>query len=1533
MTDGKVAKKFVFAHLSEQYSLSAGFYVDRTLLQTGGTAEVIVRPKLMMMHSQPVDPGILEDVSVQITATDLEGIETSKQYDGLKLDQTKELALSFRVPSRVAKVDFRLSGHVVGLSDRRHRELSASDSIQVAGIRRTMQTVDAFLTRDGDNYVIETLGRTGEPVGGSTVQLGLLTSIGAIKTSRFLQSDEDGHVRLGPLKDIRQLTYGIAGQSQHVMNLELDEAVWPSALHLASGQSMRLPVVNEQSADQFRLLEVRDGGNRSDLSSGLSIENGFLVANKLTAGDYKLVDRIRGTETQIVVVDGPAIDQVLVGKIRHREQNLAPPLSIEGVKRNADGSVLVRLSGDTDLARVHVVASRYLQSSPMAKLHLGFQKLRGRRLSLARSGYVSDLRLGDEYEYVLRRRYAAKYPGVMLPQPSVLLNPWETETTSNSSQSARTGDAPAPSAAVPGEADYEGRSQSKADATASGSSDFDFLSDSGVIAANLKPNESGVLTIPADAIAGMPIVQVIVTDPINVLRRTLAAPLNEPKPLDLRLAKSLPLEKGFSFERTVSVVSNEAPLDLASLGSAQVQVYADVASLLDLYRTLAGDKRLDEFQILGQWHTLSPENKLAKYSELACHELHLFLRMHDRDFFDAVIKPYLANKKEKQFIDDWLLDNDLSAYAKLWRYQQLSAAERALLAIRVPELRPQVRRDLAETIALIKDDHDELRVQVESALRAKGLERLAKDRDALSVMGMDVAADSFGLEGMAMGDQLYAEAAPAAPAGGGMGGGGGGFGGRRGVEAFKRKRSLAELESNEAPAAMGMMFRSRGKATERFALYQQLDSTKQWAESHWDRLRVVGGPLPTAFLKANPFWGDLANDEFVTAELPAPNVSKHLLRCADNRHSALVALAMSGLPLEAGEVSLPTRPETIYQPEHAVALVTKRLRTLTPVQGDSDVLIGQLFQPVATNNSRELTEPDQFQTGQAYQGQVVISNPTPKEQMVELFWQIPAGSIALGGSQVTDSKTIRLAPFAVSSVQYHFYFPVAGDFTHYPATVSREDDLLARGKEKTFAVRDDWKDDAVTWRSIARTGTPEQIRDYLDQANLKELNWSEIYHRLRDKTVYAAVTKVLGEARIPDAQVWGYGFLHRDADAMSHFLNLRNDLVSRVGPALRSTLLTVDSIERRQLEHLEYAPLIRARIHRLGAQDEILNPKFLGQYQQFTRKIGYQSTIEPADKLPLAYYLLLQNRIEESIETFESLDRQLVPSQLQYDYLAGYLALHRGEYQQAFEIAQSYVNHPVPRWKNRFSEMGAHVSQRFELMDAGQLVSVDGKQKDIDKAGVSPKAADLAIADRDRANSRASASVPEVIARVEDDLVRIDHRNADEIEINLYGVDLELLFSKAPFARKDLQRIAMVRPTQSDTVSMKSKTGTARIPIPEALKSQTLLVEASVGASRSTTLYYGGELTTYVSEGFGQLQTTDAETHRPVAGAYVKVYARYSSGDVRFYKDGYTDGRGRFDYSSVSAGDAKGAARYAILVLSENRGATLHDVAAPSPSP
>jgi hypothetical protein len=80
---------------------------------------------------------------------------------------------------------------------------------------------------------------------------------------------------------------------------------------------------------------------------------------------------------------------------------------------------------------------------------------------------------------------------------------------------------------------------------------------------------------------------------------------------------------------------------------------------------------------------------------------------------------------------------------------------------------------------------------------------------------------------------------------------------------------------------------------------------------------------------------------------------------------------------------------------------------------------------------------------------------------------------------------------------------------------------------------------------------------------------------------------------------------------------------------------------------------------------------------------------------------------------------------------------------------------------------------------------------------------------------------------------------------------------------------------------------------------------------------------------YGQITVADQAAGKPLAKTYVKVYARTKGGVVRFYKDGYTDLRGRFDYFSVSGEKPEQIERLALLVLSDANGAAIREVPPP----
>ena len=61
----------------------------------------------------------------------------------------------------------------------------------------------------------------------------------------------------------------------------------------------------------------------------------------------------------------------------------------------------------------------------------------------------------------------------------------------------------------------------------------------------------------------------------------------------------------------------------------------------------------------------------------------------------------------------------------------------------------------------------------------------------------------------------------------------------------------------------------------------------------------------------------------------------------------------------------------------------------------------------------------------------------------------------------------------------------------------------------------------------------------------------------------------------------------------------------------------------------------------------------------------------------------------------------------------------------------------------------------------------------------------------------------------------------------------------------------------------------------------------------------------------------------------MKVYAKNKDGSIAFYKDGYTDLRGKLDYASLSTNEIDNVQKFSILVLSESDGAMVREAAPP----
>ncbi len=559
-------------------------------------------------------------------------------------------------------------------------------------------------------------------------------------------------------------------------------------------------------------------------------------------------------------------------------------------------------------------------------------------------------------------------------------------------------------------------------------------------------------------------------------------------------------------------------------------------------------------------------------------------------------------------------------------------------------------------------------------------------------------------------------------------------------------------------------------------------------------------------------------------------------------------------------------------------------------------------------NGERVDKPvtEEFLPRTVYGAQVVLTNPTGNRRKVNVLMQIPMGAIPVKNGDATHGLYVVMEPYSTQTQEYFFYFPSTGDFPHYPVTLASEDRVVGSAAPFTFhVVAKLSKVDTTSWAWISQNGTEDQVLEFLRGANLHRLDLNEIAWRMSDKAFFGKVIALLQARHVYADTLWSYGVLHNDPAVIREFLRY-NTFAARCGLWLDSPLLTLDPVERFDYQHLEYAPLVNPRAHALGARRTILNNSFRMQYQGFMKVLSYKPRIEGVDALAVAYYLTLQDRVTEALEWFGRVDRKAVAEQLQYDYLAAYLAFYKGDTDTARKLAKAHEAEGVTRWHDRFAAI------------LGQLGELNG-----DKATIADREK------RDEAQAALAASEPVLEMQVESGRIRLDTRNIKSCTLNFYPMDIELLFSRSPFLQEGTAQFSFIRPILSRVVEMPVGKDGMVVDLPEEFKSRNVMVEALGSRVRKAQAYYANTLKVQMIENYGQLLVTHADTGKPIPQAYVKVYAKMNDGAVKFFKDGYTDLRGRFDYASLNTNEMDDATRLAVLVMSDNFGAVVREVAPP----
>jgi len=558
LSQGGFASMARFMHQPEDYRLVAGIHVDRESLRRQRTAKVSIRPALYITGT-PVTLSVLEEPRLSITSVDIDGVSTTQDVPNFELFEDKLSVHEFRVPDALASISFSLHAKVQKLTEVEKTDLVVSDTFHLNQVDATAQTEALHLSRVGGEYVLDLLGKTGEIQPHRVADITLKHRDFKDEIYATLQTDENGRIRLGQLDDIRWIKAVKRDGPERIWTLEQDTCAYPRTIHEKAGSPIHVPYMGSSSKpdrSEFSLLAVSNGFER-DCFDALSIEDTFLNIVGLQPGDYNLLLKEPNVGITIRVTDGVEQEGYVLADYRRLETGNNQPLQIADVKASAQ-QVEIRLANFNKFSCAHVIATKFMPRYPVydALSAVWWPEPGSKSVPRFESAFVSGRDIGDEYRYILERKYATKYPGNMLERPQLLLNPWAVSKTEMGRQEAAPPGPPPPPMAEPAMS----RETAKAEGAGIGiprNTDYaalDFLGGDSAVLLNLKPDANGVITIDRALLAGRQHLHVVALDPKSTVYRQVSLEEGDIPTRDLRLANSLDLDKHFSERKEITVL-------------------------------------------------------------------------------------------------------------------------------------------------------------------------------------------------------------------------------------------------------------------------------------------------------------------------------------------------------------------------------------------------------------------------------------------------------------------------------------------------------------------------------------------------------------------------------------------------------------------------------------------------------------------------------------------------------------------------------------------------------------------------------------------------------------------------------------------------------------------------------------------------------------------------------------------------------------------------------------------------------------------
>ncbi|ETW02426.1 hypothetical protein H310_05939 [Aphanomyces invadans] len=1031
--------------------------------------------------------------------------------------------------------------------------------------------------------------------------------------------------------------------------------------------------------------------------------------------------------------------------------------------------------------------------------------------------------------------------------------------------------------------------------------------------------------------------------------------------------------------------------------TSKIEVYDSLEHAFGLLDALTDHNMLYN-EYIKMWPSLDLATKQAIYSQDASNELNVFLYKKDKPFFDAVVLPIVQSKFVKDFVDWYLLDAQSvlqtyfvnpAKFSKLALIEKLLLAERLAPANSAAVCRYVIRvveayygestvtkldtvfehvmtaksTDQTDLVQYREDDQPEPAYSPTAPLFSPTSPAYNPTSSGFSVRQpqtrtMAFRANTRSLQKSSLSRDMgfsFGAAASSMPAA---------------MQMTSNDDESDEDESDEdgddeswehisEEDGDGNDDNSRTKiepTMKKRRIFQAPGATYKVKERRYhdgkDEPQLhCGGLVPTQQAvqdKAwtgsgiNQFWLDYARHLLV----PSPEnkfLSASFPEACSTFAESMLALAVLDLPFVGGTWTTRTTPADP---------TTLEMNTTTPVivffedirpQSEQDLsddiaMVGSnlivtqtIFDPRDSNLTQgQLKLVKEFVRATRYGLQVTVSNLSPlATPPLNLLVQIPEGAIPVShGSYYTRNTTFTLSGNETETTVVYFYFPMEGIFSHFAAHVAIRGQTVRWADESPMSpssitvVAESKTVDITSWKDVSSRGSLETVLHFLrSHHKLESVDWITIAWRLKDRATYETLLQFLRQHFVYSEVVWQYSFLFNDTVAMAELMQRRLSAYE-VGPGLSlpSLLpLAVFNTEGRFadmcLEFAEFTPFILRRTHLMKGNKVIPNQDIREAFRVLCHTLCLLPKLADEHYLVLVYFMVLLNRMDKALDLFGRVtERAAKTFPLQYDYMNGFLDFFRDDptFPTARAVAMKYAKAAYVarhRCGDLFKRLQDQLNELDQLTQETSVVSVPSSSDQDVSIELTMKKGSFVITQRGT--------------------------RVDKCVIKYYPVDVEVMFSREPFAGQDARVsscISLIQPRATTEIVL-SPGGATTMSVPPALEATQMLVVASpVGYPELEMVkpHFCDSMDVHFSLDEGLVQVFAGR--RPLSKAYVKVFVRTkaSSKSAKFYKDGYTDICGRFNYMAIN--DTKlllDVSKLALLILHPDHGAVIRQVSPP----